>query len=71
MSGRKALIVAAALFMIFGLNVVLGSMGVRQFLGDLGELWMVILSTVFFVVAILQEERKTKMENNENMAAEG
>ena len=71
MSGRKALIVAAALFVIFGLNVVLGSIGGQQFLGDLGELWMVILSTVFFVISILQEESKTQKENNENKAAEG
>ena len=64
MTGRMALIVAGVLFVIFGSNVVLGSMGSPQFLGDLGELWMMILSVVFFVIAIIQEE------NKENAAAE-
>ena len=60
MTGRIALIVSGLLFGIFGLNVVMGSMGGSQFLGDLGELWMVILSVVCFVCAIVQEENKEK-----------
>ena len=71
MSGRKALIGSGVLFVIFGSNVVLGSMGGAQFLGDLGELWMVILSVVFFVIAIIQEEYKAKKENKEDAAVEG
>lgn len=71
MIGRTALIGSGILFMIFGSNVVLGSMGGPQFLGDLGELWMMILSVVFFVVAIIQEENKARKEDKENAAVEG
>jgi hypothetical protein len=71
MIGRKALICSGVLFLIFGSNVVLGSMGGPQFLGDLGELWMMILSVVFFVIAIIHEENKAKKENQENAAANG
>ena len=60
------LIVAGVLFVIFGLNVVLGSMGGPQFLGDLGELLVVLASVVFFVIAIIQRENSEK----KNVAAE-
>ncbi|MGI9400670.1 MAG: hypothetical protein ACR2O0_05410 [Rhizobiaceae bacterium] len=60
------LIISGVLFFIFGLNVVLGSIGGPQFLGDLGELLVVIASVVFFVVTIIQRENREK----ESAAAE-
>lgn len=62
------LILAGVLFLIFGVNVVLGSMGGPQFLGDLGELLVVIASVIFFVTAIIQQENiekeKARTEND-------
>jgi len=52
---------AVVLFLIFGSNVVLGSMGSPQFLGDLGELLLVISAVIFFVIAIIQREFKEKV----------
>jgi len=60
------LIIAIALFIIFGSNVVLGSMGGPQFLGDVGELLVVISSVLFFVVGIIQKEFKEKVSADSN-----
>ena len=54
------LIISGVLFLIFGLNVVLGSLGGPQFLGDLGELLVVIASVIFFVITIIQRENREK-----------
>lgn len=56
--------IALVLFLIFGTNVVLGSVGGTQFAGDLGELLIVISSVIFFVIAIIQSEEKTKIAAN-------
>jgi hypothetical protein len=56
--------IALILFLIFGTNVVLGSIGSPQFLGDLGELLIVISSVIFFVIAIIQSENKIKATAN-------
>ena len=60
------LLIAIALFLIFGSNVVVGSMGGSQFMGDLGELLVVIASVVFFVIAIIQKELKVKISADSN-----
>ncbi len=60
------LIFSAVMFIIFGTNVVLGAMGSPQFLGDLGELLFVILSVIFFVIAIIQREAKQKASAGSN-----
>jgi hypothetical protein len=52
--------IAFALFLVFTVNVILGSIGNTQFLGDIGELLIVISSVIFFVIAIIQSENKTK-----------
>ena len=67
MAGRKALIGSGIAFVAFASNVVLGSMGGAQFLGDLGELGLVILSVILFVVAIIQKENQA----NADAKAEG
>ncbi len=56
--------IAFALFLVFGANVVLGSIGSSQFLGDLGELLIVISSVIFFVIAIIQSENKNQTATN-------
>jgi hypothetical protein len=56
--------IAFALFLVFGANVVLGSIGSSQFLGDLGELLIVIASVIFFVIAIIQSENQNKAATN-------
>ncbi|MCP4072558.1 MAG: hypothetical protein GY742_12585 [Hyphomicrobiales bacterium] len=59
--------IALVLFLIFVANVGLGSIGRSQFLGDLGELFVVIASVIFFVIAIIQSENKSKTTaNSEN-----
>ncbi len=59
--------IALVLFLIFVANVSLGSIGRSQFLGDLGELFVVIASVIFFVIAIIQSENKSKTTaNSEN-----
>jgi len=52
--------IALVLFLVFGVNVALGSIGSSQFLGDLGELLIVISSVIFFVIAIIQSENKNQ-----------
>ncbi len=56
--------IALVLFLIFVANVSLGSIGRSQFLGDLGELFVVIASVIFFVIAIIQSEKKSKTTAN-------
>lgn len=56
--------IAFALFLVFGVNVTLGSIGSSQFLGDLGELLIVISSVIFFVIAIIQSENQSKTATN-------
>ena len=60
------LLISIALFMIFGSNVVVGSMGGPQFMGDLGELLVVVSSVLFFVIAIVQKESKEKTSAGSN-----
>ena len=63
---RQMLLISGALFLIFGTNVVIGSMGGPQFLGDVGELLVVISSVLFFVAGIIKKEfnEKASADNN-------
>ena len=56
--------IAFALFLVFVVNVILGSIGSAQFLGDLGELLIVISSVIFFVIAIIQSENNNQTATN-------
>ena len=44
------------LFLVFAVNVGLGSFGGIPFLGDIGEMLLLFSTTIAFVVAILQRE---------------
>lgn len=51
-----ALIVAGILFSVFVANVVLGSTSNAAFLGNVGEMLVLLGASVAFVVAILARE---------------
>ncbi|NVO58021.1 hypothetical protein HW561_19680 [Rhodobacteraceae bacterium B1Z28] len=54
------LTLALLLFAVFGTNVVLGSMGMGGFLGDVSEMLILLAATIAFVAAILQKEAAEK-----------
>lgn len=47
---------AIVLFGAFTIDVVMGSMGAGNILGDLGEMMVLFAASIAFVVAILQKE---------------
>lgn len=54
------LVFAVMLFGIFATNVALGSFGSTVFLGDVGEMLMLLASSIAFVVAVLKREAATR-----------
>ena len=48
------------MFAVFGANVVLGSMGLGGFLGDVSEMLTLLAASIVFVAAILQKEAAEK-----------
>ena len=54
------LILSAALFVLFALNVGLGSFGATPFLGDIGEMLLLGSAAITFVVAILRREAEER-----------
>lgn len=58
-----SLLVSAALFAIFATNVAIGSFGGKPFLGDVGEMLLLLATTVTFVVAILKSEATRRQGN--------
>ena len=54
------LITAALLFVLFSLNVAMGSFGGAPVLGDVGEMLTLFASSVMFVAAILRRESGQK-----------
>ncbi|CUJ88485.1 hypothetical protein PH7735_00927 [Shimia thalassica] len=54
------LTLSVVLFGAFGTNVVLGSMGLGGFLGDVSEMLTLLAASIFFVAAILQKEAAEK-----------
>ena len=54
------LALALLLFAIFGSNVILGSMGMGGFLGDVSEMLILLAASITFVAAILQKEAAEK-----------
>ena len=57
------MIISAALFSIFFLNVFLGASGTGRFLTDVQELLVLITSVLFFVAAILKRETAAKQSD--------
>ncbi|MEL6234695.1 MAG: hypothetical protein AAFR46_09820 [Pseudomonadota bacterium] len=51
-----ALIAAAALFVVFLANILIGASGGTAFLNDVGEMLVLFGATLCFVVLILQQE---------------
>lgn len=51
-----ALLLAAVLFGVYVINVVLGAYGHAAFLGDVGEMLLLSTAVVAFVVAALKSE---------------
>lgn len=57
------LTLALLLFAAFGANVVLGSMGVGGYLGDVSEMLVLLAASIVFVAVILQKEAAEKKSN--------
>ena len=51
---------AFILFVVFAINVGLGSFADASFLNDVGEMLLLLAVAVLFVVAILQKEAASK-----------
>ena len=54
------LVLSIILFGIFTANVALGAFGGAQFLGDVGEMLLLLSASLAFVVVTLQREAKEK-----------
>lgn len=52
--------VSAALFAVFILNVLLGSLGIKPNLGVVPEMLTLLAAAVFFVLEILRREAEEK-----------
>lgn len=59
------LIAAAVLFGAFGLNVILGAYAGAPFLGDIGEMLLLLAAVITFVVAALKSEAARKNQEKE------
>jgi len=56
---------ALLLFAAFAANVVLGSMGMGRFLGDVSEMLVLLAASIAFVAAILKREAAEKNKNEQ------
>ncbi|MEN0000789.1 MAG: hypothetical protein AAF940_07890 [Pseudomonadota bacterium] len=54
------LIISGIVFSVYVLNVLLGALASSAFMGDVGEMIVLGIASIFFVVAILQAERAAK-----------
>lgn len=54
------LIGASVLFALFVINVAMGAFFNASFLGDVGELLVLLATTILFVIVILQKEADAK-----------
>lgn len=53
---------AALLFGVFAVDVVIGSLGGSAFLGDVGEMLTLFAASLAFVAAILRREAQAKKD---------
>jgi len=67
MQSRAKLFLTAALcvFAIFAVNIVLGAFWNARFLSDVGEMLMLVLTSIFFVVAIILFEQNEQDPTNQ------
>ena len=55
-----AIYVAAGLFAVFSVNVLLGAISGSAFLNDIGEMLVLFAASIAFVVGILAREKAAK-----------
>ena len=58
------LIIAAVVFGIYIVNVVLGATGGAAFVGDVGEMLLLFAAAIAFVIAVLRREAAEKAERD-------
>lgn len=54
---------SAAVFVIYFANVALGAFANSAFLGDVGEMLVLLVASILFVVAILKKEADRNKKN--------
>jgi len=57
--------IAATLFGVFFLNVLIGSFGGEQYLNDVSEMLLMLSAVLFFVIAILKKEAAAKDQHDQ------
>ncbi len=62
--GNMYLGVAATLFGLFFLNILIGSFGGEQYLNDVSEMLLLLTSVLFFVITILKKEAAAKDQSD-------
>lgn len=57
---------AIILLVIFFTNVLIGTLGGQPFLGDVGELLVLLVASIIFTITILKHERVERIERNKS-----
>jgi uncharacterized membrane protein YoaK (UPF0700 family) len=55
---------SVVVFVVYFSNVALGAFAGNAFLGDVGEMLVLFVAAILFVVAILQKEAERKRKND-------
>ncbi|MEX0345564.1 MAG: hypothetical protein AB3N20_11615 [Rhizobiaceae bacterium] len=59
------ILVAGALFLVFFANVLVGAVTGSPILGDVSEMLILFVASIFFVVAILRREADARSADNQ------
>ena len=54
------------LLVIFFTNVLMGTLGGQPFLGDVGEMLLLLVASIIFTITILKHERVEGIERNKS-----
>ena len=54
------------LLVIFFTNVLMGTLGGQPFLGDVGEMLLLLVASIIFTITILKHERVERLERNKS-----
>ncbi|MDG2198927.1 MAG: hypothetical protein P8O70_18995 [SAR324 cluster bacterium] len=54
------------LLVIFFTNVLIGTMGGQPFLGDVGEMLLLLVASIIFTITILKREQVERIERNKS-----
>jgi len=54
------------LLVSFFTNVLIGTLGGQPFLGDVGELLLLLVASIIFTITILKHERVERIERNKS-----